>query len=675
MSKQQIFIDQVLSGFDLSLPDFGVAAFVEKRQAIIADTQITYVLEFMEIGVDTYECLPHHRPGQLNPTHRNVLIWKNPREPYAVSYWSLLEFKRLVDLLSEHGVDHVMVRTFFTFNAKIGHGRFLRQENNPHSHAFEWRRADEFCRRHPEVRDKDSYLLNWNAELQEDPLYHIEPGLRVGDWFARQLLSFFSDLGVRVVRLGDGSFGGDLQHSMSDAPRQFLQMNRDLHQACQKHEIKMLSSLGPYWTFDAWHNGLGIDFNDLPQIADWVLTQPLETWTDRYGFMHIHNGEYFNAGAGHIHALVNNALVPGVDYIRGLDAGDMIENWHTPEGMPLRESFDAYTLWSRRGEHYDPCYQGLYHFWSDELESTYYQAQIELHQFMRAQEIDTVFGPELLVTPGQKPHDYMMGDFFESCGYGMRVSIAAADVIDDPRKCYVLFLPRCEGDAVCGEEAMSDETAALIKTLYQSQAQLIVFGGARDAAFLEQFGLRYQAGAFSAQHWHDGSKTVTWYDHAVVSERAGMAGKPEAYKRSDYLQFEAAGAEVRLWALDDQDARRPVLTQHQNAHNAKRIYVSGIPEDAAQAVASDIIAETCQLPYRLTIHHDQHAYVSSFAFRNAQGETYLALVRTAAWHDAPVRITIDAQIQGLCLAYGVEWCDGELSMQPQSYVLFQLLNT
>ena len=63
MSSQHVFIDQVLTGFNLQAEDYGVGEFLAKRQVIIDDPQQLYVLEFVEIAVDTYENLPYHRKG------------------------------------------------------------------------------------------------------------------------------------------------------------------------------------------------------------------------------------------------------------------------------------------------------------------------------------------------------------------------------------------------------------------------------------------------------------------------------------------------------------------------------------------------------------------------------------------------------------------------------------
>ncbi|NRA38025.1 MAG: hypothetical protein HRU15_07790 [Planctomycetes bacterium] len=670
MRSPHIFIDQVLTGFNLNTEDYGVGDFLAKRQAIINDPQQLYVLEFVEIAVDTYENLPYHRKGQLDPSLRNVLIWRNAREPYSLTYWSLAEFARLLQLLHDGGVDRIMVRTFLTYTGRIGHGRFLRQEHTPHTEAFEWRRADEFCRRHPEVRKSESKLLNWDAELREDSIYNIPQGMTVGTWFQRQLFDFFQDLGVDAVRFGDGSYGGTDAHHKTLNEEAATCIHKELYHSCQERDIKMLTSLGPYWSFDAWHNNLGVNFADLPDISDWVLTQPLEGWTDKYGVMHIHNGEYFNAGCGLLHSLINNALYPQTHFIRGLDSGDIIENWQPREGMPLRQTFDSLSLSSRSGNDYIPAYQGIYHFWSDELSSDYYHQQQVMQTYVQEHPAQKVHGPELLVTTGQRPGSYILGDFFEGCGYGMRVSINCNDIIYEAGQTYVLFLPRIAGnEAVHGEEAMSPAEAAAYEKLLDSPANVIVFGGARDEKFLESFSLQYTGTSIDPVRWqHSDTDTgAEWYDHAAASAHENMAGRPEEFQRKDYLHFECAAAETLVSALDSQGNKRPLVTRQVNQAGGQRIYVGGIPEDAARSVAGDIIADLCNLSHRVNCDVD----VSSHAWTDKNGGEHLAIIRYGAWHEASATIQVsDLDSYSPDLAYGCSIEDNELHMLVQSYMLF-----
>ncbi len=666
--SEHIFIDQVLTGFDLLEEDYGVAEFLKKRQSIIKDSALSYILEFMEVSVDTYENLPMHRRGKLDPSLRNILIWRDPREPYSLTYWTLAEFKRLIDLLHAGGVERVMVRTFLTYEGRTGHGRFLRQENNPHVQAFEWRRADEFCRRHPELRD-NTHLLNWHQEMRVDPLYRIEQGMTVGNWYKRQLFDFFVDLGVDAVRFGDGSFGGELQHAMEDSQKEFTAIHTDLLTECRQRDIKMLTSLGPYWTWDAWHNTLGINYKDLPHVADWVLTQPAEGWTDKYGMNHVHTGEYFNAGCGNIHALINNALIPETKFIRGLESGDVIENWHPQEATPIRQSLDAFSLCTRVGESYHPVYHGVYHFWSDELDTSYYQHQAGMQRYMLDHPIKHMFGPELLVTSGQRPSDYILGDFFESCGYGMRCSVNSENVVMEDDRCYVLFLPRIpDHQAVLDEEAMTEQERVTYSLLLDSSANMIVFGGARDQQFLDAFGLKIIEDSFEPVSWLCGDIGGEWYDHAAVSEAEHMAGKPEKYKRKDYILFESNDAQVLAEASDAQGNKRPLVTRRFNKNGGQRIYVGGIPETATRFIAEEIIAKACNLPYRVKCAHN----TTSFMWDDQSGETNLCIMRYGAWHEAESIVELsDLRQYQLSAAYGVKRHAGKLHMDPQSWVLMQ----
>lgn len=670
-SGRRLFIDQVFSGFDWRDPVSSAARFCDARRPLLDSEAVEYILEFPECCVDTYENIVAYEPGAACDVQRNIQLWRSAREPGSRAYWTAAEFAALVQALRDGGIHHIMVRTFLTFEGQTGTGRYLRESSGPHVAAFEWRRADEFVRRHPEVRDAKDHLLNWDETMREDPLYAIPAGLTVGEWFGRQLFGFLGRLGVDVVRLGDGSAGGRLWTSRKQGAALCRHMHESILAMAHARSFRILGSLGPYWSFDAWRQELGIAFSDLPRLADALLTQPLECWTHRYGLTYPHNGEYFNAQCGRVHALVNAVAAPEAVFVRGLDAGDAIENWHPPETMPFRETLDTMLLFREESRGPTPVYHGVYHFWSDELSPRYYERQSRLHAFLAAHPPVRLDGPVLVVTPGHKPHPYTMADFLEACGYGLNASCAARDVHAVAGRTYVHFLPRLPGDeAILDESALEVADSESLAALLDSPANLIVFGGSRDALFLRAFGVRLAAaGEFLPAVLEIGGREVRWEDTADQADCRGMAGQPERFKRRHELVFEAAGAEVLAAARDIEGLRRVVVTRHRTATGAWRVLVAGAPEAAARACGAAVVAEPCGLPYRIR----SEGSVSSASWEDRAGDRYLALFRydRCQAHAVPLHLE-GLNVGEVCLASGAV-CEegGRIHLEPQGCLILK----
>ncbi len=581
--------DQVFSGFDPALPEGGVGAFIQARKPVLGRPEVTYALEFPEFAFDTYENLVACPADLSSAAHRNNCLWRDPRQPGSMRYGSLAEFAGLIRALRERGVPHIFARTFLPFEGRTGQGRFLRWENSPHTHAFEWRRADEFCRRHPEVRDPRDHLLNWDAPLRPDPLYGIGPDTTVGQWFTKRLFDLLETVGFNGLRLGDGSYGGSLNRGQPDRVAMIRRMHRDLHAAAKARGMVLMTSLGPYWTFDAWSPELEVPFEALPETGDLILTQPLECWTDRYGLTYTHNGEYFSAGSAQVHALVNAAQVPDAPFVRGLDAGDPIENWHVPEGMPLRETGMAMTLWTRHQQKLQSAHVGVYPFWSDELSANYYRDQATILGLVQAHPPAVVLGPCLAVTSGERPHVYSMADFFECGGYGLAQSARADQLVPQKGALNVFFLPRREGSP-----AMLDETLRpaheqrVFDELMQGPGTLLVFGGAQDAEFLEAFGVRVVEGPFHPVAWNVDGEEGLWADRAEWIAAPGMAGRPEKFIRRDQLNFQATDAVVLASARDGQGGERVLACLRAKPGGGANILVCGLP---AEPVAISLTPE------------------------------------------------------------------------------------
>ena len=538
------WFDQVFSGFDPALPDGGAGAFLHPRCPVLANTDVVYALEFPEFVVDTYENLAAGPRDLGRMLQRNVCFWSDPRRPGSLRYWSLAELAALIRALRARGVAHVFARTFLTFEGRVGQGRFLRWENSPHTQAFEWRRADEFCRRHPEVRDPVDHLLNWDALLRPDPLYGIGPDTTVGRWFTERLFGFLGELGFTGVRLGDGSYGGALTRGQPGRAELIARMHRDLRAAAQARGLTLLTSLGPYWTFDAWGSDLGVPFEPLPEVADLVLTQPLECWTDRYGITYTHNGEYFSAGSAQVHALVNAAAVPGASFVRGLDVGDPIENWHVLDAMPLRQAVASLALWTRVEKGWQPAHAGLYAFWSDELTPAFYGELAQLAALLARHQPARIHGPCLAVPAGERPHVYTLGDFFEGCGYGLAHSAPARTLRPHPESVHVFFLPRrADAPPVLDESPLLPEDQLALDALMRGPGTLIVFGGALDPTFQQAFGVEALDGPFAPTSWRGMGREGPWHDRAEDCVAPGMAGQPEKFVRRNQLRYRAQGAE------------------------------------------------------------------------------------------------------------------------------------
>lgn len=668
-----LFIDQVFSGFDPADPAGSAARFCATRRAVLDDPAIHYVLEFPECCVDTYENLVAYEPGAACEAQRSIQLWGSARAPGSCTYWSATEFAALTAALRGQGVSRIMVRTFLTFEGRTGSGRFLREFNTPHTAAFEWRRADEFLRCHPEIRDARTHLLNWDAPVVPDPLRRIPEGMTVGGWFTRQLFGFLGSIGVNAVRLGDGSAGGRLWKGRPEGSALCRRLHEAMLGAARKEGFWLLTSLGPYWSFDAWRDELGIRFSDLPHLADALLTQPLECWTDRYGLTYPHNGEYFNAGCGRLHALVNAVAAPHAVFVRGLDAGDAIENWHPPETMPLRETCDARLLFSRRGNRLEPAYQGVYHFWSDELSPTYYRRQQELHDFLAGHPPAACEGPVLVVTGSRRPHAYTMADFFETCGYGLQVSCSSADATGAAGP-YVHFLPRLPGsEPVLDEDELAREEAEEFVRLLEGPEAVIVFGGARDERFLKAFGVRLAGAteAFIPREVSAAGQTRPWFDRAEAADYPGMAGQPERFKRRHELLFEADGAEVLASVRDGAGTTRVLATRYRAPSGGWRILLTGLPDEAARACGAAVVAETCGLDYRVT----SDASVSSVSWRDAAGARFLAVFRYDRIQATPAVVKVETRcgVVRVCMASASEYTpSGLLTMAPQGFVILQL---
>ncbi|MCH2175380.1 MAG: hypothetical protein MK193_06595 [Lentisphaeria bacterium] len=660
----KVFIDQISSGFDINLPDFGVGDFIAKRASLLNNKgKYECILEFMEIGVDTYESLVAHVPGKLNPTHKNILIWRNHHEPYSLQYWSQDQFAQLVTALKEGGYDRIMVRTFFTFDGKIGHGRFLRQENTPHTDKFEWRRADEFLRRHPNFRDEKTHVINWDEPLRPDPIYFIEKGMSAGEWWTRQLVSYMDVLGVNAIRLGDDSYSSNGSVHEYLGTELTIKAHQDLRLRAKVKDIRVLSSLGPYWSFDGWNQRQNIPLRKANEIADWLLIQPLENWTDKYGVMYIHNGEYFNAGSCNISKLVNGVLSPDTTFIGGLDSGDHIENWTPPVKQAIRETFDHYTHLSWYQGNWQQSIQGVYHFWSDHLDAAYYEKQKGLQTFLKNHPVHEPLGAVLLVEECKKPHHYLLGDLCENLPYPVRASASIKDWAQLPSHLpLILFLPRFAGyPSLLDETAMSPEEEQALRALLESGRKVILVGGSRTPYITNVFGIEYNAEENDPSYFEINGVRYDWYDHAALSACEGMAGRPETYFRKDYQRFISVGSNQVIAESIDENVKRLLMSINETD---SRIFIGGMPETGAALLSSyiDKCYQTAEIGKGYSVIHYYDLY----------GNEILGFVRTAAWYEEPISISLPENFN--CLFSSASGLKGsEVLLEPQGIMVGKVL--
>lgn len=669
--EKRYFIDQLLSGFDLNASDFGVSAWAEKRQDILAmGSELEYIVEFAEFSVDCYENIASYVPGRLNTTHRNIVLWKHPREPFSAQYWTQAEFAELIRLLKDHGVDRVMVRTFLTFEGGRGSGRFLRSENTTHTEKFEWRRADEMLRRHPEFRDEATHCINWDAPVRPDAMYHMEAGQSCGQWWMRQLVGFLGELGVTALRLGDDSYNSKGRPAGYYGMGKVYDIHQDISRVAASKGIRLLSSLGPYWSFDAWDHDLGVPVEKCSSLAELVLTQPLEGWTDKYGITYPHNGEYFNAGCGNVHSLINSVFAPQARFIRGLDSGDVIENWHPPPEQAVRQAFDALSHYRVADAGLHPVYHGVYHFWSDCLSRPYYRQMAGLLTFVADHPAKKVDGPVLVVTSGKKPHSYIMGDFFESCGYALRRSLASPSLAADPHDALVYYLPRFAGTApFLDEEPMALADEQTLRAALDSQQTIIVFGGSNEKEILHALGLAACGEGIRPASVRIENREYPWSDRAEATAVAGAAGTAEKYFRRHYLKLRSVGARELATAIIAGGEARTLCSIHRPEGRGLRIFVGGIPEAQTPRLGQQLIAEPCGLPYRVSTT----ASVSSFSWEDMHGTRFVSLLRYDKWsdHRSTIDISCDHGLEAV-LSYGYEYSAGMHTLVPHGWVVFRM---
>ncbi|HMB00573.1 MAG TPA: hypothetical protein VKS21_06265, partial [Spirochaetota bacterium] len=511
----------------------------------------------------------------------------------------------------------------------------------------------------------------WHAQLRPDPLYNIPAGLTAGNWFLQQLCSLYNELGINAVRFGDGSYGEASLTKNELFKKLFTQMNRDTLAACKKNRITFFTTLGPYWSFDAWRDELHCDFDKLAAVSEYVIYQTFEGWTDKYGITYVHNGEYFNAGCGNLHLLVNSVLTGKTAYIRGLDSGDPIENWHPPAAMPLRQSLESFTLFCREKDTYcRPCH-GVYHFWSQDLDKNYYKKQKKLHNFFQKNQPHKVYGPELVVTRGCKPHLYIMGDFFETSGYGLRTAVSPDNIVPAAGKTYVFFLPRTSGQPVLDETAMTAAEQKQFSNLLASPANIIVFGGAADADFLEYFQLEYTPAEFTPLRWQAGEQEGKWKDHAADSFHPQMAGQKEKYFRKDYLHFKPGGCKVLAAAIAETGEERVLAAAATNPAGGQRMFISGLPTAAVKTVAERTIAASCSLPYRISSAAD----ITSFMWQAENGSVFLAVERYDKIDDAPAIVTVQSGFQLKPVLHSETFRQEQaLFIRPHGFIIFKTVN-